>query len=41
VNASEKEPAMTTLKSTYFRTLIVLGGLATLVAASGASDWWN
>ena len=32
---------MTTLKSAYFRTLIVLGGLATLVAASGASDWWN
>jgi hypothetical protein len=32
---------MTTFKSAYFRTLIVLGGLATLVVASGASEWWG
>jgi hypothetical protein len=41
VNATEKEAAMIRLKSAYVRTLLVLGSLATLVVASGASDFWN
>jgi hypothetical protein len=41
VNATEKEAAMIHLKSAYIRTLLVLGSLATLVVASGASDFWN
>ena len=32
---------MIRLKSAYVRTMIVLGGLATFVMASGASDWWG
>jgi hypothetical protein len=32
---------MTRLKSAYIRTLLILGTLATVVIASGASDGWT
>ena len=32
---------MARIKSTYIRTVLILGTLATLVMASGAPDWWG
>jgi hypothetical protein len=29
------------LNNSYFRVLLVLGGLATMVVASGAADFWG
>jgi hypothetical protein len=29
------------LNNVYFRVLLVLGSLATMVMASGAGDWWD